>query len=159
MVTEEELDPRLVAALAEALQPVPMSSRQRSALRGRVLDRAGGRSCKPIVRKAADEVWLPLLPRVSIRPLRVEPTGKTQTSVWKLEAGAVLPEHPHCGEEECLVLDGSVLWDGLEYGKGDYLLAPAGSHHTEIATRTGALLLIRSDLSEPLAALFARAGF
>ena len=94
-----------------------------------------------------------------MQPLRVDRATRTQTSLWRLEPGATIPPHDHSGEEECLVLEGSVDFEGRLYGAGDYLLAPPGLHHTEFVSPDGAVLMIRSELSGPIEALFRANGF
>lgn len=107
-----------------------------------------------IVHAARDD-WRELLPGLRIKPLRVDPVAQTQTSLWKLEPGVAVPAHAHRAEEECLIIDGSLAWEGKTYGRGDYLLARAGGHHTDLVSPTGALFLIRGELNEPLRRLFA----
>ena len=47
-----------------------------------------------------------------------------------------------------LVLEGSIIQDGIEYGVGDYLHALPGSRHSPLSAPRGALLLIRSQSVE-----------
>ncbi len=155
-----DLDADLVAALAMALRPAPLSDARRRALRQRVLDATTGASAPAMsVVRAVDGCWLPLLPGVSIKFLRVDPVTRSQSSLWKLEPGSRLPAHSHVAEEECVVLDGSVSYGGSDYGRGDYLLAVPGNDHQPFECAHGATLYIRSALDEHLAALARRAGF
>jgi anti-sigma factor ChrR (cupin superfamily) len=107
-----------------------------------------------IVPAAADD-WRPFLPGLKIKPLRVDSVAGTQTSLWRLDAGARVPAHSHDAEEECLILEGTLVWGERRYGAGDYLLAHAGGAHDEFTSPDGALFLIRSQLTEPLRRLFA----
>jgi anti-sigma factor ChrR (cupin superfamily) len=107
-----------------------------------------------IVPAAADD-WRPLLPGLRIKPLRVDPVAGTQTSLWRLDPGARVPAHSHDAEEECLILEGTLVWGERRYGAGDYLLAHPGGAHDEFTSPDGALFLIRSQLTEPLRRLFA----
>jgi anti-sigma factor ChrR (cupin superfamily) len=79
---------------------------------------------------------------------------RTHTSLWRMAAGASLPEHDHSAEEECLVISGAVDWSGERYGEGDYLLVQSGFRHTEIHSRDGATLLIRGELTARLEQVF-----
>lgn len=99
--------------------------------------------------------WIRVSSKVDIKPLRIDRRNGTYTSLWRLAPGAVLPEHDHHDDEECLILDGSIQWSGRDYVKGDYLLACAGLHHTQFASRDGALLMIRADLNPQMEQLFA----
>jgi quercetin dioxygenase-like cupin family protein len=67
-----------------------------------------------------------------------------------MESGAIVPEHPHTLEEQCLVLEGEVWVGDHLLRSGDWHVAQPGSHHGNFSTRTGCLLLIKSEvLSEP----------
>jgi len=149
--------PELIAPLIEGIAPVAIDPSRKAALRERILSRvAGGERIEAprmeLVRAAEGE-WVKLLPKIHLKRLRVDRVRRTQTTLWRLDAGAVLPEHDHAKPEECLILDGSILWDGSTYGKGDYLLAPVGLHHTPMTSPEGALLMIRGELTAELAAI------
>src|SRR5690349_9028721 len=144
-------------ALLEALAPVAIAAARSAALRARVL--AVAAPPQPTIARAGEHPWLAFLPGVKLKPLRVDRVARTQTSLWRLDAGATIPPHDHTGEEECLVLDGSVDFEGKLYVAGDYLLAPPGLHHTQFVSPGGAVLMIRSELSGPIDALFRSAGF
>lgn len=156
MALERELrDDDVTGALLEALAPVAPA--RGTTARARVL--ACAAPPEPVIVRAGERPWLAFLPGVRLQPLRVDRAARTQTSLWRLDAGATIPPHDHTGEEECLVLDGSVDFDGKLYVAGDYLLAPPGLHHTEFVSPSGAVLMIRSELSGPVDALFRSAGF
>lgn len=137
-------DDLLLAALAGLLpetHPEPASS---AALRARVL--ADARRTRSRVVRADEGEWVPFVPGIRIKTLRRDEAGGTQTSLWRIDPGAVVPPHRHTREEECLVLEGSVLHDGVEYFAGDYLVAPPGERHEAFLSPRGALLMIRSEL-------------
>jgi anti-sigma factor ChrR (cupin superfamily) len=95
--------------------------------------------------RASEGEWKTLLPGITVKTLHVDREQGTQTSMWRLAAGARIPRHPHSKDEECLVLEGEIVHAGSRYGPGDYLYARAGVRHTEFTTPNGALLLIRSE--------------
>jgi anti-sigma factor ChrR (cupin superfamily) len=152
-----ERDDEVTGTLLEALQPVAPASARSAAMRARVLTAAAPRD--PVIVRAGERPWLAFLPGVKLQPLRVDRDAGTQTSLWRLDAGATIPPHDHAGEEECLVLEGSVDFAGTSYVAGDYLLAPPGLHHTEFVSPAGAVLMIRSELSGPIDALLRANGF
>ena len=138
------LDDLLLAALAGLVPeaaPAPASS---LALRARIL--ADARRSRMKVLRAEEGDWKPFVPGIRIKTLRRDEAEGTQTSLWRIEPGAAVPPHPHTREEECLVLEGSVVHDGVEYFPGDYLLAPPGERHKAFESPNGALLMIRSEL-------------
>ncbi|GAB3727469.1 hypothetical protein GCM10028794_00110 [Silanimonas algicola] len=137
-------DDLLHAALAGLLpddRPAPdVAGRLRATLMAR-LPRA------PLAATRAHEgTWRPLLPGVRLKTLREDGIeAGTQTALWRLDAGAVIPGHRHATEEECLVLEGSVVYDDVEYHAGDFLLARRGEAHGPFHSPRGALLLIRGE--------------
>jgi anti-sigma factor ChrR (cupin superfamily) len=139
--TKPGIDADLAGVLGTALSAPALPAGLRERLRTRVLERAAGIH---VVRANAG-VWTKVLPGISVKQLRVDAQQGTETNLWRLRAGATIPAHQHHDEEECLVLEGSIIQDGIEYGVGDYLLAGAGSHHVPLTAPHGALLLIRSQ--------------
>ncbi len=150
--------PDVVEALAGALAPVALTAERRAALRTRVIASASADEAPPLmeVRLAEEGAWVALLPRVSLKALRVDAVAGTHTSLWRLDPGARIPAHDHHGEEECLIVSGSVLFEGRVYREGDYLLARPGLRHAEFESPDGAVLLIRGELTPHLAAVFSR---
>ncbi len=137
-------DDLLLAALAglvPAHLPAPEAA---AALRARIL--ADARRMRTQVVRADEGEWKPFVPGIRIKTLRRDEVEGTQTSLWRIEPGAAVPPHPHTREEECLVLEGSVIHDGVEYFPGDFLLAPPGERHKPFVAPNGALLMIRSEL-------------
>lgn len=148
--------PELIAPLLEGIAPVAIDPSRKAALRARILSVAAGEpheAPRMELVRAGEGEWVKLLPKIHLKRLRVDRVRRTQTSLWRLDPGAVLPEHDHAKPEECLILDGSILWDGSTYSKGDYLLAPVGLHHTPMTSPEGALLMIRGELTADLAAI------
>jgi len=135
-------DDILLAALAGLLPVQEPAAPVRLALRERILAQA----VKPkgmTVLRADEGEWQPILPGIRIKSLR---KGEgTETTLWRIDAGASVPPHPHRHQEECLVLEGSVIQSGVEYFAGDFLLAEAGLDHEAFLSPRGALLMIRSE--------------
>lgn len=90
--------------------------------------------------------WQDLFPGVSIKVLREDTAQRSQTTLWRLQPGASVPRHQHSQDEECLVLEGSIVHDGTEYFAGDYLLSPTGMPHDYFVAPNGALFLIRGEI-------------
>jgi anti-sigma factor ChrR (cupin superfamily) len=137
-------DDLLLAALAGLVPAQAPAPEAASALRARIL--ADARRMRTKVVRADEGEWKPFVPGIRIKTLRRDAAEGTQTSLWRIEPGAAVPPHPHTREEECLVLEGSVIHDGVEYFPGDFLLAPPGERHHPFEAPNGALLMIRSEL-------------
>lgn len=115
------------------------------ALRARVLERARATVYRAdgtltIFGNAGD--WVALAPRVHMKKLHQDTSGHSY--LLRLEPGAVLPNHAHDGDEECMVVEGEVFLGELRVRAGDYHLAPAGTRHSGIISPAGALLFVRS---------------
>jgi anti-sigma factor ChrR (cupin superfamily) len=124
-------------ALAQALPPHHPST----GLRARVLAQA---TAKPEHLVLAEEgEFKRVLPGIAVKVLRFDAT--TETTLWRLDAGASIPAHNHAHEEECYIVQGHIDYAGRSLGAGDYLLAAHGEHQDVIRSPSGALLLIRSE--------------
>jgi anti-sigma factor ChrR (cupin superfamily) len=142
MTEHESREDILLAALAGLLPEQLPEAPVRRALRERILAQAIQPKGMTVLRADQGE-WRPILPGIRIKSLR---KGEgTETTLWRIEAGAVVPPHPHRQQEECLVLEGSVIQAGVEYFAGDFLLAEAGLDHEMFLSPHGALLMIRSE--------------
>ena len=98
-----------------------------------------------VVRKQEGQ-WRDILPGVSIKVLREDNAEQSQTTLWRLQPGASVPRHQHSQNEECLILEGSIVHAGTEYFAGDYLLSPVGMPHENFVAPQGALFLIRGEI-------------
>jgi hypothetical protein len=57
----------------------------------------------------------------------------------------VVPARAHTQDEECLVLEGEVFIGEHRIAQGDLHVAGPDSHYRDITTRTGAMLMVRSE--------------
>jgi hypothetical protein len=57
--------------------------------------------------------------------------------------GAVLPNHRHPHDEECVVIEGVVQMGELAMGPGGYLMERAGTLHPPLTTVDGATIYLR----------------
>lgn len=117
-------------------------------VRKRVLANILHRAAAPVMQviRQNEGVWRNILPGVSIKLLREDVAELSQTTLWQLQTGATVPRHQHSQDEECLVLEGSIVHAGIEYFPGDYLLSPAGMTHDNFVAPAGALFLIRGEI-------------
>jgi quercetin dioxygenase-like cupin family protein len=123
--------------LAAAFAPVPPPP----PLRQRLLDRLAAAPVAEL--RAGEGEWIPLdAPGVAWRLLYRDPATRQRTGQLRLAPGAVLPAHPHRTNEQCLILEGAVTWDGVTYRAGDFVVMPAGGHHPPAESAEGALVLV-----------------
>jgi anti-sigma factor ChrR (cupin superfamily) len=138
--TNEALPRTATIALLEALAPEAPARADR--IRRRLLART---ACDAGAARGLDRTagWRPFVAGAEKKILFDD--GRTMTWLVRMAPGAALPAHRHDeGDEECLVLEGSVVVDGVRHGPGDYTLALCGSEHRSVWTDTGALFLLRS---------------
>lgn len=138
---QSAIDAQLAGELATGLASPTLPAGVRERLRARVLERASGIH---VVRADAGS-WKTVLPGITVKRLHADAATRSETNLWRLGPGAVIPEHQHADDEECLVVEGCIVQDGIEYHAGDYLHARAGSRHVPLMAPRGALLLIRSQ--------------
>ena len=128
----------LFIQLAQALTPIAAND----SLRSRVLANASARP-KHLIHIEEGQ-FVCVLAGVYVKQLRKD--AQTETGLWRLEPGAIIPAHGHKHEEECLVVSGNIEYAGRTLFSGDFLGAAKGDHQGEITSINGALLLIRSEL-------------
>ena len=136
----EELD---LLLLAKTVTPVAPNSNVKERLMKRVAQFEQLKPAADIRRN--EEEWIDSgVPGVAIRPLFTDPKKRTQTLMMRMDPGARYPAHNHHGAEQCLVLKGDVCWGDLVYEEGDFLVMGQGSHHPEIHSVHGNVLLLVS---------------
>ena len=140
---EEPVDAATLAQLSDAVMPVAPPADMTARMRERILE-AAQNSIANVVRAGEGE-WKNLLPGIRIKTLHFDGESGVQTSLWRLNAGARVPPHPHSKSEECLILEGSIEHDGHTYHQGDYLFAQPGERHKDFISPNGALLMIRGE--------------
>lgn len=141
---EDSRSSDLEQALAGALAPVEPDPARAGAMRGRLLQRARasrGAGEGLINVRRDDGEWRALVKGVRVKTL-CEGAGSRSVLV-ELEPGAALPTHRHHEHEECVVLRGEAELGELKVRQGDYHVAPAGSRHGRVSSRSGALLFLR----------------
>jgi len=94
-----------------------------------------------------DRQWTPFIdtPEIQYMNLSVNAQRGYVTSLVKLNAGAVLPEHDHLTAEECYVLSGDLIAFGRKLGAGDFLHADSGTHHEPLRSENGCIALLIYD--------------
>lgn len=137
------LPPELAGELAAGLPAPALDPGTRERLRAKVM--AAAQTPSTAVLRADEGEWRQAFVGIQIKSLRLDPVAGTETSLWRLAPGARVPRHAHKLEEECLVLEGSVEHDGVEYHVGDYLVAAPHARHSPFISRNGALLMIRGE--------------
>lgn len=69
-----------------------------------------------------------------------------RSSVVRLRKQARVARHAHHGDEEVVVLSGTVLIGGVELSEGDYLFTQPGEEHDVVAL-TDAIIFVSSQKS------------
>ena len=127
-----------------------MSPVRRDLLRVRILANAVARP-KHLL-QAEEGEFVRVLAGVYVKQLRAD--AHTETGLWRLDPGAIIPAHGHKHEEECLVISGSICYAGRTLFSGDFLGAAKDEHQGAITSVNGAVLLIRGELRGNKAAAY-----
>ncbi|MBC8071976.1 MAG: cupin domain-containing protein [Deltaproteobacteria bacterium] len=150
---DDELDPRVLDALANALEPTAVPA---PGLRARLFGTITGRERflpfldrlialfdlpEEETRREVDAIldpdaeWEPMLDGCSFRDFEGGPAlGDAHAGLIRLQPGAVFPSHRHVGEERILLLQGRVRdSEGNEYRAGDTIVSADGSAHDMLA--------------------------
>ncbi len=102
-----------------------------------------------LVKKAVEREWKATGYEGIERSLfRNNETGG-RSSVVHLAQGARVPRHVHHGNEEVVVLAGTVLIAGVELNEGDYLYTEAGEEH-DVAAVSDAIIFVSSQKGTPV---------
>jgi quercetin dioxygenase-like cupin family protein len=140
-----------VRAIGEALVPVELPAARRAAMRDRVMAGASGappENTETI--RGEDLAWHEVFPKVWAKVMKRDVANNLPIMLFRMEPGGVVPAHAHKLDEECLVLEGEVMVGSHPVRKGDMHIARAGARHPDLWTRTGALVMVRSEVP-PLA--------
>ena len=86
-------------------------------------------------------------PGCEIKSLFFDPKTGVATMLFRMEPGAMLPDHEHALIEQTYVLEGSLVDKdgpdaGLEVKAGEFVWRPAGSRHSAWCPNGGTMLAI-----------------
>lgn len=147
------LDSTLLQTLAENIKPQPLAADRKQAMRERLLQRIQTEAPPGTQTIRADSMhWQPLNDHVDVKLLHRDVERNEQMTLLRCQPGAVLPSHLHHQDELCVVLEGDIKIGAHRICKGDVHIALAGHQHDEIISESGALLLLRSEISQQAAA-------
>ena len=141
------LDEPTVRAIGEALVPAELAAHRRAGLRERVMkiaDDAPPEDTETI--RGESLQWHKVFPNVWAKVVKRDVANNLQIMLFRMEPGGIVPAHVHTLDEECLVLEGEVLVGSHPVRKGDMHIARAGARHPNLWTRTGALVMVRSEI-------------
>ena len=99
-----------------------------------------------LVNKTVNREWKPTGSSGVERSLFRDNDEGGRSSVVRLRKQARVPRHAHHGNEEVVVLSGTVLIGGVELGEGDYLFTQLGEEHDVVAL-TDAVIFVSSQKS------------
>jgi anti-sigma factor ChrR (cupin superfamily) len=138
----------LDAIVAEAIDPVDPPR----ALRDRILGAIRETPQNTHTVRANEGRWLRLLPDVTVKELSVDAERGTATILMTLAPGSHVAGHDHRGPEDSFVISGSCRIGSTSLNKGDFHHADGGTHHGEIVSEEGCVLLLVVDRADYLAA-------
>jgi anti-sigma factor ChrR (cupin superfamily) len=145
MKTDPTLSPEWSGQLAQSLRTEHSLSPEASArIKQSLMQKIAESSLMHNVRR--DDGWVNLGKRVQAKVLHDD--GTSLSWLLKLLPGGSLPQHDHAdGAEECMVLEGQLRLNGVDFFAGDYQIALPGSIHHEVSSEQGSLVYLRSPSS------------
>lgn len=143
------LESSIVQSIALGIIPAEVGGEQRIRMRERVLDRVAElpREKREKTIRADLLEWQQAGPNVWSKVLRQDQESNVQMVLFRIAPGGVVPAHAQVKEEECLVLEGEIFIGKHRVGRGDLHIAQPGASERHIVTHTGAVVLIRSQMS------------
>ena len=109
--------------------------------------------CSSDLVRANEGRWRVLpFPGVKLKTLSVDEKRGTATVLLSLEPGSRLPAHNHHGDEESFVISGSCRIGSIHLRQGDFHRAGGGSHHGDVVSDEGCVLLLVVDAEDYRAA-------
>jgi anti-sigma factor ChrR (cupin superfamily) len=146
--TRDEVD-ALDTIVAESIEPIAPPPE----LRRRILDAINGVPQDSRTIRAEEGRWHVLpFPGVKVKTLSVDDKRGTATILMSFEPGARVPAHDHHGDEESFVVSGSCRIGSIHLRQGDFHRAGGGSHHGEVVSDEGCVLLLVVDAEDYRAA-------
>lgn len=133
------------AALSAGLPAEAVSAEQARRIRGKI-DEALDYSEASTTRRLEDEGWIRRSADCEIKILNYDQATGLHSFLMRLQPDAIVDPHAHHLTEECVILSGEIEVDGLTLKPGDYQMFNAGTEHSRIVSRTGALMFVRAEL-------------
>lgn len=143
----EALAELLTDALAQAAPVTPLDPQLREDMRQRLQARIA-QAAPPRTKtlRAEQFAWRQWWPGVWAKVLERDAIHDLQITLFRMDPGSIVPGHEHEKSEECVVLEGELFIGSHRVAASDVHIADAGSRHPDISTRTGARLLVRSEI-------------
>ncbi len=138
----------LNAIVAESIDPIAPPA----ALRARILSAATAAPQNTRTVRSDEGRWHRIVPGVTVKTLSVDMERDTATILMTLEPGSIVPSHGHSGPEDSFVVSGSCRIGPNYLLKGDFHHADGGTHHDDLISDEGCVLLMVVDRADYLAA-------
>jgi hypothetical protein len=90
--------------------------------------------------------WLRLADGVEFSVLWENHAAGRRSMLLRMQPGAIYDGHAHAEDEECLVLEGDLIFGDLHLQAGDFHLAQKGRPHPASTSRAGCLLFVNAAL-------------
>ena len=132
--------------------PVEVAASLSDRMRRRIMDRivSAPPPAGTVTYHAQGDGWLAATKGIQMKMLRVDAAAGTQELLVRFSPEVEVPAHSHLKEEQMIVLEGECHIGDHPLRAGDIHIAPPGSWHPLITSRTGALLLLRCEYPFPV---------
>ena len=141
------IDADTAEVLARDAAAEPLAPAAAARIKHRVLERIARDERSHTTIQASDDTWQPFAEGVQIKVLHE--AGGIMSYLLRLAPGAVIAPHRHPVDEECVVLEGTLMiGDALAVPAGGFHLAHRGALHAPVSTVTGATIFLRGAAPE-----------
>ena len=148
VLTHDEME-LLDSVVADSIEPVAPPPD----LRRRIVDAIRGTPQDSRTVRSNEGRWMLCpFPGVKVKTLSVDEKRGTATILVSLDPGSRLPAHDHHGDEESFVVSGSCRIGTVYLRQGDFHRAGEGSHHGDVVSDEGCVLLLVVDAEDYFAA-------
>jgi quercetin dioxygenase-like cupin family protein len=150
-MADDDATEAVFAALAEAVTPNELGQDQRDRMRRRIGERIAVTAPPSGTQtfSSQGEGWLTSSEFIQMKMLRVDEADGTQELLVRFLPGVAVPAHSHLKEEQMIIIEGECHIGEHPLRAGDVHIAPAGSWHPVITSKTGTLLLLRCEYPFP----------
>lgn len=131
--------------LFASLKPAVVSAERAERLRKRIDALIDAEAGATTVRLEEGQ-WIRRSPHCEIKIVNHDRATGLYSYLLRLAANGSVEPHAHHAIEECLILSGEIVVDGMTLRAGDYQALQPGTTHARIFSPQGATLFIRSEL-------------
>lgn len=92
-----------------------------------------------------DGHWRPVNDKVDVKSLFIDAEQGSESYLLRFQPEGIIDQHHHGDwNDECIVMEGTVIVGETRFGPGDFHVATRGAVHPRLYSPTGGILFVRS---------------